>query len=207
MDVYKSYVPHKWWGVFYPATGKRLISYMEYEKLMLWISVGGRFGGSPYVYTNHNKEILGAGHINILDSREFSLKTIQEVSKLFEHFQGTNITHGEVNIKKEVFLMRLGSLRYYYELLGRKNEANEIAGIIESVEEMRASEVTITNEPNLFILDNKIHPNIVCKPVVRRVLSGFVLLNEISREDVLYELTKMMKRFKMPSLTDQLSSL
>lgn len=189
-------IPSRWWGVFSPTTGNRLVSHIDYARLLDIILTCPRIRQNPFFFINHNSELLNYNHENILNPAVFSLSTIQEIDERFKKIPtAKSIVFGSITMPKNTFLCRLMGLSIQFQEKGMMEEAKEIIGLIESVTYLNFEEVTITDEPNLFALDNKLHPDIACKPIVRQVLSGFVCLREILREEVLYELVNPPKKF------------
>jgi hypothetical protein len=187
------YIPHRWWGVFSPVTKNRLLSDIDYDKFLSFLSKGFRFGKADYVFINDNKEVWGRTEFNLLSTREYSIDTIQEISFLLNKFPGHDITLKEITREPDFISFRLHDLSLYYYRTGRDAEAKEITEIIESLDYLKPELVTITNEPNLFAMDNKLHPDIISKPIVRRVLYGFVSFRRLEMELVIRELTKILK--------------
>ena len=186
-------IPHKWWGVFSPVTKNRLLSNIDYDKFLSRLSKGFRFGKADYVFINDNKEVWGLGEFNLLSAREYSIDTIQEISFFLNKFPGSDVALKEITREPEFISLRLEDLSLYYYLTGRDADDREIRGVMESIKYLKTDFVTITDEPNLFAMDNKLHPDIISKPIVRRVLYGFLSFRRLEMELVIRELTKILK--------------
>ena len=82
----------------------------------------------------------------------------------------------------------------YFESERRKKEAMQLKGIAQTIMHLEPNEITIKKDP-ILLVDNEeaLHPDLLKRPIIRRVLSGFLVFREIYRDAIVEHLEKVFK--------------
>ena len=158
----------------------------EYKDLIDLVKQDDYSEQDVYLLSNHNGELFGQNHLNILDARSFSIDLIHEVNHRLLTIPGKNVTYDTLELDQEAFVDRIDSLAAYYKEMGDFRNHGVLKGIEQTVLHLEPGYVTIKKSPNLLVKDQEIlHHNLLKNSFIRRVLSGFVTFREVPRKDIL----------------------
>jgi len=143
-----------------------------------------------YLLSNVNGELLNSQHQNLLDSRNFPIDFVNEINQKLIQLPGERLVYDELEISSSLFLERLHALIFLFENQGWKKETKFLNDISQTITYLDLNNLIVTRKPNLFSheeedLEEILHPNLLKIPLVRRILSGFVLFREVPRLDVI----------------------
>ena len=161
---------------------------MEYEKFLDLLKREEDPEEEVYFLSNHNGELLNQFHQNLLDARRFSVDLIHSVNQKLCQISAQTERYDSIQLDQGLVLDRLSALAKYYEKSGQERDASRIKGMIQSLIHMEndQEDVTITKEPKLLIGEEEaLHPDLLKRSFIQRILSGFVVFREIPMEEVL----------------------
>ena len=161
---------------------------MEYKKLIEMIHQCDVLNGDAFLLNNHNGELVNSHQENLLDSAIFSVEFVHEINKKLLDIPGFKSDCDSITLGRIQLVNRLDRLSQYYMKTQREQDAEMIDSLAETVFDVDAAEVTVSRSPNIFVVNKKLHPNIVRRLPVRRVLFGFTIFRRIQTQEILNEL-------------------
>lgn len=161
---------------------------MEHKKLIEIIKKQDVSGKGDFFLNNHNGELVNGDQENLLQSNIFSIEFIHDVNKKLLDIQAFWTSYEYITIDRIEFIKRIGVLAQYYMKTQRSQDAEMLGRLTEKIIDLGDKKVTITNKPNLVVLDKELHPDVIRNIPIRRVLRGFTLFRRLFREDVLNQL-------------------
>ena len=156
------------------------------EKLTSIIRMENPPEKSPYILNNHNGELVNKAQINLLDAEIFPVSFIHETNEKLLGIHHSIKSYDFMILDRHVFIWRLQVLSRYYMKSVRVSDAMLVKRLSEKISEIEADQVTITEDPNIHILDKQLHPDLVSNLIIRRVLHGFLKFRKFRTEDVLH---------------------
>lgn len=161
---------------------------MDYEEFLDLLKREEDDEEEVYFLSNHNGELLNQFHQNLLDARRFSVDLIHSVNQKLCQIPSETERYDSIKLDQGLVLDRLTALARYYEDSDQERDASRIKGMIQSLIHMDSDQedVTITKEPNLLVGDQEaLHPDLLKRSFIRRILSGFVVFREIPIDELL----------------------
>ena len=164
---------------------------MDYKDLITLLKEEAQPEQDVFLLSNHNGELLNHLHQNLLDLKDFSIDIMKQVNQQLIQMPVENVTYDWITLDPQLFLDRINSMILYFEHERRKKEAMQLKGIVQTVLHLEPNEITIKKDP-ILLADNEevLHPDLLKRPIIRRVLSGFVVFRELPRETVVSKLEK-----------------
>ena len=141
---------------------------------------------SPYILNNHNGELVNKAQINLLDVWIFPVSFIHEINEKLLGINHSIKSYDFMILDRLVFIWRLEALSRYYMESERVSDAMVVKRLSEKISDIEADQVTVTEGPNIHILDKQLHPDLVSNLIIRRVLHGFLKFRKFRTEDVLH---------------------
>ncbi len=105
----------------------------EYKDLIDLVKQDDYSEQDVYLLSNHNGELFGQNHLNILDARSFSIDLIHEVNHRLLTIPGKNVTYDTLELDQEAFVDRIDSLAAYYKEIGDFRNHGVLKGIEQTV--------------------------------------------------------------------------
>lgn len=168
--------------------------FMNYKDLITLIKEEKQSEQDVFLLSNHNGELLNHLHENLLDLNSFSIDIMKQVNQQLLQLPAENVSYDWITLDPQLFLDRLDSMILYFESERRKKEAMQLKGIAQTVMHLEPNEITIKKDP-ILLVDNEeaLHPDLLKRPIIRRVLSGFLVFREIYRDAIVEHLEKVFK--------------
>lgn len=165
---------------------------MDYKALIDLFKEENQAVQDVFLLSNHNGELLNHNHNNLLDVKTFSVEMVNRVNQQLMKIPGESLTYDWIIIDPQLFLDRMNSMIAYFEQEDRTRDAMQLKGITQTILHLDPNEITVTKKPNVFADEEEVlHPDLLKRPLIRRVLSGFVVFRELQLDEIVRRLEQV----------------
>ena len=159
---------------------------MDYKALITLLKEENQVDQDVFLLSNHNGELLNHIHKNLLDANVFSVHLVKRVNQELRKIPGERVRYDWITMSSHLFLDRMNSMNAYFERESRGRKAGQLKSIAQTILHLDPDEITITKEPILLADDEEaLHPTLLKRSVVRRILSGFLVFRELPRDQII----------------------